>query len=355
MELYGVQPGKPVNASPEEMAGMALYLAGKHFVLSLKVAGVSLNTWFNGHPNWRGGSPWDRLHVVERNKLPKETRSSIISYRHDSTNAKHLEKGYLPCNTLAVLEDLVRNCGTEALEGLWVDVLCIAPSGQTLKNAFGYMGRLYLDSEVHLCWLQQDSLEPLTRGWIFQECQRSRLSDYTMGLVRRLTNPYIQGQLKLMRSQEAQAVLGPMRATYESSSTLEDVAVCLMHLPFLELDQEADRATAIFGSLEAQHGSRLDSYRFSGRRFVRLTASATTLNRRLEQGVRKAGGSGYSMHRMHADERKLLNVVVFEDYGGGVWLVNVILNNDGPALSYYEIRDYLLRLCAASRPMFTLP
>jgi hypothetical protein len=312
---------------------------------------VSLDAWFKGHRNWRSGAPWDQLQVVERRKLPKETKSSVISYRHDQTSPMCQGK-YLPQNTLAVLEDLVRTCGAEALEGLWVDVLCIAPLGHTLNFAFGYMGRLYLDSEVHMCWLLQNSLEPLTRGWIFQECQRSRLSDYTMGLVRKLTNPYIQGQIQLMRTQDAQAVLSPLRASYESSSTLEDVAVCLMHIPFLNLDRESDLAVALLGSLEAQHGARLADYRFTGRRFVRITSTEAMLTRRLEMGVRKAGGGGYAIHPYHTDERKLFSVVVFEDYGSGVWLVNVVLTAEG--LPYYTARDYILRACAASKPMFSL-
>jgi hypothetical protein len=255
---------------------------------------------------------------------------------------------------LAVLEDLVKHSGVEALEGLWIDALCIAPIGHTLNFAFGYMGRLYLDSEVHLSWLAQNALEPLTRGWIFQECQRSALSDYTMHLVKRLTNPYIEGQLTLMRTQEARGTLSPLRPSYAASSTLEDVAVCLMHLPFLDLENESDRAVAVLGSLEAQHGRSLADFHVSGRRFVRITTTEAVLNRRLQLGARKRGSSAYSSFPYHCDERKLFSVVVFDDYGPGIWLVNVVLLIEGEGLPYFELRDYILGACAGSKPAFAL-
>jgi len=260
---------------------------------------------------------------------------------------------YLPHNALSVLDGLVKHSGPLALEGLWIDALCIAPIGHTLTFAFGYMGRLYLDCEVHLCWLAHGNIESLSRGWIFQECQRTVLSDYSMSLVRGLKNPYIEGQLKLMRTQDVRETLSPLRASYATSSTMEDVAVCLMHLPFLNVDVESDRAVAILGSLEAQHGSRLASYSFTDRRFVRITSTEAVLNLRLEFGVKKRGGGGYATFPYHSDARKLFSVVVFDDHGPGVWSMNVVLQTDR-AVSYFDLRDYILGACAAKGPMFAL-
>lgn len=350
----GAKPGTLLNASPEGQAGLAAYGSDDYAVLSLNasVPGTLLSTWFKGHPNWRSGPQWDALKAVKLRDLPKGCRRAVISYRHEKTNAMWDCK-YLPHNALSVLEGLVKHSGHLALEGLWIDALCIAPIGHTLTFAFGYMGRLYLDCEVHLCWLAQGNIESLSRGWIFQECQRTVLSDYSMSLVRGLTNPYIEGQLTLMRTQDVRETLSPLRASYPTSSTMEDVAVCLMHLPFLSVDVESDRAVAILGSLEAQHGSRLASYSFADRRFVRITSTEAVLNRRLELGVKKRGGGGYATFPYHSDARKLFSVVVFDDHGPGVWSMNVVLQTDR-AVSYFDLRDYILGACAAKGPMFAL-
>jgi hypothetical protein len=64
----------------------------------------------------------------------------------------------------------------------WVDVLCIAPAGHTLQQAFGYMGDLYRQSVVIADYLQHPMhwVAAETRGWIYQESAFTALSHISM-------------------------------------------------------------------------------------------------------------------------------------------------------------------------------
>jgi hypothetical protein len=86
---------KLLNASPEGQAGFAAYMSGEHAVLSLQVPGVSLSAWFKGHPNWRSSAVFDRLQAVRLRNLPKHSRRSVVSYRHEQKTRAGTASTYL--------------------------------------------------------------------------------------------------------------------------------------------------------------------------------------------------------------------------------------------------------------------
>jgi hypothetical protein len=64
----------------------------------------------------------------------------------------------------------------------WVDVLCIAPAGHTLPEAFKYMGDLYNQSVVIADYLQHPKhwFAAEKRGWIYQESAFTALSSIAL-------------------------------------------------------------------------------------------------------------------------------------------------------------------------------
>jgi hypothetical protein len=128
------------------------------YVLTRGKTDINLDKYFRDHSNWNG--------LENKNLYLKKERASscimALSYRHlgDSMEKTYLTKGSI---------DFI-NRYEEHVEGLWVDCLCISPSGQSLAQAFGYMRHIYKNAKVYPWWSYQEESESfIDRGWIYQE------------------------------------------------------------------------------------------------------------------------------------------------------------------------------------------
>jgi len=123
----------------------------------------------SGHPNYIPElANWA---AVDRRK---DDEVYVFSYRHQGgkfATTSELGDRYVSANYAWALDYL--NC--KELEGKvaigWVDILCTCHDEETLMDAFGYMGELYLNNKVVNNYMStpKDFAEVQTRGWIYQE------------------------------------------------------------------------------------------------------------------------------------------------------------------------------------------
>ncbi len=149
----------------------------------------------SGHPNYIARlADWAAV-----DRLPSD-KVYVFSYRHlnglfASTDGGNLGDRYLSGNYEWALDYLEKNeekmkleegtvattatsralCNTTKTESHvaigWLDILCTCHDEETLMDAFGYMGDLYLNNKVANNYMSTPKAfsEVQTRGWIYQE------------------------------------------------------------------------------------------------------------------------------------------------------------------------------------------
>ena len=141
----------------------------------LKRKGLVELSKLSGHPNYTPElSQWA---AVDRMKEEKHGEIYVFSYRHQDGifgATDGLGDRYMSANYKWALEYLnekeEQNDNNQIAIG-WLDILCTCHNGETLMEAFGYMGELYLNNKVVNNYMKTpaDFAAVQSRGWIYQE------------------------------------------------------------------------------------------------------------------------------------------------------------------------------------------
>jgi hypothetical protein len=113
--------------------------------------------------------------LVPAQALNPDQHFYASSYQHADASVQKCDNGvsyYLSRNYVWFLKKLKKGLFA------WIDVLCIAPAGQTLSDAFLYMGTLYSQAQVLADYLKapRQWFAAEKRGWIYQESAFTTLS-----------------------------------------------------------------------------------------------------------------------------------------------------------------------------------
>lgn len=200
---------------------------------SINCSTIPLNEYFAEFDFWDEEIKSLNLQITKRNIYHADL---ALSYRHlqqEVKNGKYLTKDCL---------DFIKE-HKEAIEGLWVDVLCIAPAQIKLSDAFKQMGRLYKYTVVFPYWVRQPQPEKsVKRGWIFQESMFPKFSSFAISDERYLEN-HVFKQLMATRVTDS-----GMRSVNEFNTSVNLVDVIVAYLTY-DVEVETDIDEAILGVL----------------------------------------------------------------------------------------------------------
>ncbi|GFH52414.1 predicted protein [Chaetoceros tenuissimus] len=156
------------------------YLKGKvmmklHDALRLKREGIIKLENLADHPNYI--EQLDDWAAVDRRATDQVY---VFSYRHENgvfSDTQSLGKRYMSANYKWALDfmeqkyDEMKDKKAETVPIAWLDILCTCHDNETLQDAFGYMGSLYLNNIVVNNYMKSPEtfIQVQSRGWIYQE------------------------------------------------------------------------------------------------------------------------------------------------------------------------------------------
>jgi hypothetical protein len=213
------------------------------YVITFQSTEISLNNYFADIDEWKAVKG---LNLFLKKVKPEDVKLAL-SYRHLD---KIFRSGkYLTIDSLRFIN---KYKDTYDLEGIWIDVLCISPASQTLKQAFSYMGHIYSNAVVFPYWIEQpENSGSLNRAWIYQESRFSLLHEEFLSAYENGSYDDILEQLTTERAgvDDTEGVGPVFDCADKSTPSLNSILNAFLSC---DVEYESDVVGAIFGVCEVR-------------------------------------------------------------------------------------------------------